>query len=237
MPDKSVDHILCDPPYSEHVHRRVGNEGRSDGWAERDALTFAHLTKDMAYEYGREFDRIARRWVIAFGDEFTMGYWLACGVPWVRAGYWVKTNGMPQMSGDRPSQGVETISIMHATRKRGSGRMRWNGGGKAAVWVHGVARGEEKLCATPKPEGLMIDLVADFTNPGDTILDPFCASGTTGVAALRLGRSFVGIERVEADALVARERLEAEARGLTIHAARRKQASIYDLLPGGGADA
>ncbi len=228
MPDKSVDHIITDPPYSERVHRNLGKEGRGDGRATRDALTFGHMTAEWAKELGREFGRIARRWVLVFGDEVTMGYWLDCGVPWVRAGYWVKTNGMPQMSGDRPGSGVETISIMHAARKKGSGRMRWNGGGKVAVWLHGVER--SKLCATPKPEALMLDLMADFTDPGDTVLDPFAASGTTGVAAIRLGRSFVGIERSEPDVMVARERLAAEARHLTIHAARLKQASIFDLL-------
>lgn len=44
--------------------------------------------------------------------------------------------------------------------------------------------------------------------PGGTVLDPFAGSGTTGVAALREGRSFVGVERMPEYAAVARERLE-----------------------------
>jgi site-specific DNA-methyltransferase (adenine-specific) len=41
----------------------------------------------------------------------------------------------------------------------------------------------------------MLALVADFTNIGDTVLDPFMGSATTGIACLRLGRKFIGIEK------------------------------------------
>ena len=53
---------------------------------------------------------------------------------------------------------------------------------------------EQKQHPTQKPIGLMkwcIDLAA---NP-ETILDPFMGSGTTGVAAIQMGRKFIGIER------------------------------------------
>jgi site-specific DNA-methyltransferase (adenine-specific) len=45
-----------------------------------------------------------------------------------------------------------------------------------------------------KPLALMDVLVRLFSEPGELILDPFAGSGTTGVAALRLGRRFVGWE-------------------------------------------
>ncbi len=57
----------------------------------------------------------------------------------------------------------------------------------------------------------MMDLVQDFTEPGDLVLDPFCGSGTTGVACLRLGRRFIGIEKDPKWANVARERMQAAA--------------------------
>jgi site-specific DNA-methyltransferase (adenine-specific) len=76
----------------------------------------------------------------------------------------------------------------------------------------------------------MLELVADFTDPGDLVLDPFCGSGTTGVACLRLGRRFIGVEKDATYAAVARERLEAEARGLTLRDARAGQTSIFDAM-------
>jgi site-specific DNA-methyltransferase (adenine-specific)/modification methylase len=47
----------------------------------------------------------------------------------------------------------------------------------------------------PKPIGLMVWLVERGSLCGETILDPFMGSGTTGVAAIQLGRKFIGIER------------------------------------------
>lgn len=47
---------------------------------------------------------------------------------------------------------------------------------------------------TQKPEALLDRIVRASTSPGDVVLDPFCGSGTTGVIALRHGRSFIGID-------------------------------------------
>ncbi len=47
---------------------------------------------------------------------------------------------------------------------------------------------------TEKPLGVMLWCIEQAGNP-ETILDPFMGSGTTGVAAIQLGRSFIGIER------------------------------------------
>lgn len=45
-----------------------------------------------------------------------------------------------------------------------------------------------------KPVSVMEKLVTLCSNPGDTVLDPFMGSGTTGVACVKLGRNFIGIE-------------------------------------------
>ena len=45
-----------------------------------------------------------------------------------------------------------------------------------------------------KPINLMLELVERYTREGDTIFDPFMGSGTTGVAAVQLGRNFIGCE-------------------------------------------
>jgi len=54
--------------------------------------------------------------------------------------------------------------------------------------------GQKLLHPTQKPVGLMWALVADLVPPGGTVLDPFMGSGSTGVACVKTGRSFIGIE-------------------------------------------
>lgn len=62
---------------------------------------------------------------------------------------------------------------------------------------------------TQKPIALMEWLVTLVTPPGGVILDPFMGSGTTGVAAVRKGFRFVGIEREDEYLAIARARIEA----------------------------
>ncbi len=47
---------------------------------------------------------------------------------------------------------------------------------------------------TQKPVALFEYLIKMYSNPGEVVLDPFMGSGTTAVAALKAGRSFVGFE-------------------------------------------
>ena len=83
-----------------------------------------------------------------------------------------------------------------------------------SVWHIPLTKKSEKAFGrhpTQKPEALLERVVLASTNPGDLILDPFMGSGTTGVAALRHGRRFIGIEMDEAYLEgIARPRLQAE---------------------------
>ena len=63
-----------------------------------------------------------------------------------------------------------------------------------------------------KPLNLMRQVVAALTLPGQRVLDPFCGSGTTGVACAELGRDFVGIELDPGYCEIARKRIEAATR-------------------------
>lgn len=155
-----------------------------------------------------EIARLAKRWALVFSDAETTWRWKLAlenaGMRYVRTGAWVKPDAMPQMSGDRPAVGFEPCTIAHAQGRR----MRWNGGGRQAVWTYGTAKVNRPAHPCPKPEPLMIHLVTDFTDAGETILDPFMGSGTTLLAAKRLGRKAIGIEISEKYAEVAARRLD-----------------------------
>ena len=62
---------------------------------------------------------------------------------------------------------------------------------------------------TVKPVHLMSWLVRLVSKEGDTVLDPFMGSGTTGVACKKLGRDFIGIEREEEYIKIAEARIQA----------------------------
>lgn len=122
------------------------------------------------------------------------------GWRFIRFGIWTKPNGAPQFTGDRPGTGWEGIGIFHC----GDGAMSWNGGGRHGVWNTPKISGDHP---TQKPITLIREWVDLFSNPGDTILDPFMGSGTTLRAAKDLGRKAIGIEISEEYCEIAVRRL------------------------------
>ncbi len=196
---QEVDHVMTDPPYSDDTH-----DGARTGSAQNNGVlvTFGSTNSEAI---GLVLGSIrARRWAVLSVDwQHVLPLKLSPPSGWkfVRHGVWVKPNGTPQFTGDRPGQGWEAVAILHADVK---GRMKWNGGGLPATWTHCKVAG---LHPTGKPEPLLLDWVAQFTDPGETILDPFMGSGTTLTAAKRLGRKAIGIEREEKYCEVAARRL------------------------------
>lgn len=65
------------------------------------------------------------------------------------------------------------------------------------------------LHPTAKPVALMEYLIRTYTRPGDTVLDNTMGSGTTGVAAVRTGRDFIGIELDAGYFKIAKQRIDA----------------------------
>lgn len=221
-----VDHAITDPPYDARTHKGaacVSTDRIADGGSgESFGVGFESL--DDASALARALVGSARRWAIAFCTlEQIAHYQAGAGDAWVRAGVWDRVNPAPQITGDRPGQAVDAIAIMHRP-----GRKRWNGGGTAGIWRHAAPRGRDRHGhPTQKPIPLMIELVEDFTDHGDLVLDPFAGSGTTGVACLRTGRRFVGVERKREYFDVAVARLRAEEAGSTMEAALAGQGALF----------
>lgn len=209
-----VDHVITDPPYEAEAHtegRRIKTVGGGGDYGATGAcvLNFEPITEDMRLLCGYEFGRVARRWALVFCQAEAVSTWrdslVAGGLSYRRACVWVKPDAQPQLSGDRPGMGYESIVCAHAR-----GRSRWNGGGKRGVYEAlraSTAQARPSIHMTEKPELLMSQLVSDFTDEGETILDPFAGSGTTLVAAKKLGRKAIGIEREEKYCEVAARRL------------------------------
>ncbi len=227
LPGLVVDHVITDPPYNEATHAN-GLCGSVYDFARNADRGVGFAALGPADDVARLLLGVARRWVVAFCAVEQVGeYAVGAGKAWVRAGIWDKIRPSPQLTGDRPGQAVEALAIMHAP-----GRKRWNRGGGSGIWRCAPQQGDDRPDhPTPKPLALMVELIKDFTDPGDVVLDPFCGSGTTGVACLRLGRRFIGIEREPRYAAIARERLAAETQGLTLRDARAGQLSLLGGTP------
>jgi len=181
-----VDAVITDPPYSANTHKQAKtNKGKGYG---TQLVTFAALTDDGFCEVMRACLAVAHGWVVATCD-YRHAALFYTDPKFVRLGAWVKPNPMPQISGDRPGQGFETVLILHS----GGRTKKWNRGGGSGVWTF-PTEGAGTEVPTQKPVALAAAFVSDFTAPGETIADPFMGSGTTGVAAVEQGRAFVGIE-------------------------------------------
>lgn len=199
-----VSHVLCDPPYDDDAHAAGHRVLSIVGTRRRDLfaapLSFEPMSDETMQSITAFCAEQCEGWALAFCQVEMVGRWRTAfedaGARWARGMAWVKPDSSPQLSGDRPAQGFESIALAWC----GIGRSRWNGGGKRGVFVmskhdhgmgHGGARNEHE---TQKPVKLMCELVDLFTDAGSTILDPFMGSGTTGVACVKLGRRFIGIE-------------------------------------------
>ncbi len=75
---------------------------------------------------------------------------------------------------------------------------------------------KDSLHPTQKPVALMSYLICTYTNSGDTVLDFCMGSGTTGVACIQTGRSFIGIEKKSDYFEIAKKRIEVAQRQLQL---------------------
>jgi site-specific DNA-methyltransferase (adenine-specific) len=199
------DHCLTDPPYEQKAHvgtsrTRAGLEGRTP----YAALDFAPITEAQRQFFGT----LRCGWLVLFCQAEAVGlYEAVLGRKYREPLFWVKHDSAPNFQGDRPGMGYETLVSAWCR----SGRGQWNRGSKRNVYVHSARHDPAYPHPTQKPVALLRELIRDFTQPHETIVDPFMGSASTGVACLLEGRRFLGIEIDPRYFAMARDRLAATA--------------------------
>lgn len=204
-----VDAIVTDPPFEKEAHTPIRRTQKSIRTGVHDALDFAAITDDLRAQVPVWASQRCDGWLLAFCQVEAVSAWRdameAAGLKYKRGMAWVKPDSSPQFNGQGPAQGYECI----ASAWCGQGISRWNAGGKRGVYTHNTnGSNRHGTHPTEKPVSLMSEIIADFCVKGGIILDPFMGSGTTGVAAVKLGRQFVGIEIDEAYFDIACKRIQ-----------------------------
>jgi len=229
LPEKSVDVVFADPPYNLQLDGellRPNNtkvDGVDDAWDRFDGFAaYDAFCRAWLGEARRVLKDDGTLWVIgSYHNIFRigtilqdLGYWLLNDV------VWRKTNPMPNFRGKRFTNAHETL--IWAAKSRES-KYTFNYEAMKALnedlqmrsdWLLPICTGQERLKQngkkahpTQKPEALLHRVLLASTNSGDTVLDPFFGTGTTGAVATKLGRNWIGIERDRDYARIAKQRI------------------------------
>lgn len=211
-----VNHIIMDPPYEESLHKSKNSlrgRIRTDTGPDLQGLDFDSIDAIRA-EVIQNAERLCKGWMLAFCTIEGVAKWADAindsKIKYKRACIWVKPDSTPQLNGQGPAQGAECFVAAWA----GDGHAHWNAGGKRGIYTHNC-NWPERIGSkngghpTEKPLNLMSELIMDFTKQGETILDPFMGSGSTGAACAKMNRKFIGIEMNEKYFDLACQKIEA----------------------------
>ena len=219
IPDNSLDFILTDPPYNLglFMKRRATNlkamRPNFFGAAGWDDLEFADWEKEMDLFFA-ELSRVVKESssVIMFMSIIKVETIIRLaekhGFYYKTTGIWHKKNPMPRNMNLHFINSTE--AWIYFTYKKHTGT--FNNDGKAIhdFFETSVTPSGEKKCGkhpTQKPVQLLDTFVKILTNENDTVFDPFCGSGSSGVAALQNGRNFIGSEINEEYCRITKERI------------------------------
>jgi len=222
LDSESIDLIFADPPYnlsndgpSVHAGKRVsvnkGDWDRSRG-----------NIQDFDFHY--EWIEACLRILKPTGTIWISGTYhsiFSCGFALQMQGWrilndiaWFKPNASPNLGCRMFTASHETL-IWASKGKRAKHTFNYDemknghfptdsikreGRQMRSVWAIGTPKRNEKEFGkhpTQKPVALLDRIIRSSTKQGDIVLDPFCGSGTTGVAAISLGCKFVGIDTDE----------------------------------------
>lgn len=198
LEDNSIDLIVTDPPYSSlEKHRSVGTTTRlKKEW-------FPVVENSRLDDFLREAQRVLRKnsHCYIFCDYETQDYLKdACARVAPKLKWW------DPIVWDKKSPGMgyhyrrrhEFICFLELGKRK-----LHNLGEPSVLESKRVVKGYP----TEKPVDVLERLIRNSAEPGCLVLDPFCGSGSTGEAALRLGCKFLGGDVVEKAVRLTEERL------------------------------
>ena len=232
LPDESIDCIFADPPYNLQLQGDLHRPNNSkvdavdNDWDQFESLkAYDKFTKEWLTETQRLLKPDGTIWVIgSYHNIFRLGYILQDLGYWVLNDIiWNKTNPMPNFRGRRFCNAHETMIWAGKTK---ASKYFFNYDAMKSMnedlqmrsdWTLPICSGGERLKnedgnkahPTQKPESLLYRVLMASTQRGETILDPFFGSGTTGAVAKKLGRHFIGMDESSEYIAHAQNRIDA----------------------------
>jgi site-specific DNA-methyltransferase (adenine-specific) len=203
IPDGSVDMVLTDPPYGMDYQSnrrtatdrfaKISNDAEL-GWLEGFVDECSRVMRDNSAAY------VFCSWhkVDVFKQAFEKKFKIKNVIVWVK-----NNHGSGDLRGAYAPK-HEFILYMH------KGRSLLRNSRTPDVMFADKVSGSKMVHPTEKPIPLLERFVVNNTDEGDTIVDPFMGSGTTGVACVNTGRNFIGIEMDSAYFKIAEGRINAK---------------------------
>lgn len=253
LPEGCADLVFADPPYNLQLGGDLTRpdqskvDGVDDAWDKfADFKTYDDFTAAWLGAARRALKDDGALWVIgSYHNIFRvgailqdLGYWILNDI------VWRKTNPMPNFRGTRFTNAHETL-IWAAKSKASKYTFHYDAMKMLnddlqmrSDWTLPLCTGAERLKGedgkkahpTQKPEALLHRVLLATTKPGDLVIDPFFGTGTTGAAAKRLGRRWIGFERDAGYVKAATQRLAEIAPGaaddLTITRSKKEEPRI-----------
>ncbi len=215
MNPNSVDMVFADPPYflsNDGITCQSGKQvsvNKGD-WDKMSSLEDKH-------DYNRHWIRLCKGLLKQSGSIWISGTLhniYSIGMALQQEGFkilnnitWQKTNPPPNLGCRCFTHSTETILWAKKDEKKAKHTFNYtimkemNGGKQMKdVWTGSLTSKKEKTEGkhpTQKPLYILERLILASTNEGDIILDPFCGSSSTGVAAKRLNRKYIGVDNEE----------------------------------------
>lgn len=192
-----VDAVITDPPYG--IVHDFGEQKRKDGtralsweWDGEDTHQTIRSALTAALE---RLNRPGNAFAFSGFDtlEISREIFREAGMtpkPWA----WVKQCPPPPMPGNRWPSGFEVACLGYDSGAYFGDK---NPGRRNVMTADALRAGNNEKAGHPtqKPLAVMRHIIDSLVAPGMTALDMFMGSGTTGVAAVQMGRKFIGIER------------------------------------------
>ena len=196
----SIDLILIDPPYeiSRPTNFQSGEVTGKGTDRFRISMDFGEWDKNFSglETVIKEAYRILRPGgtIICFYDlwkiETLKKLYDDNKFKQVRFIEWVKTNPVPINSKVNYLTNAREVAVSAVKGSKPTFNSSYDNG----IYSYPICQDKGRFHPTQKPVALIEDLIEKHSNEGDTVLDCFAGSGTTGVAAKNLDRNFIGCE-------------------------------------------